>query len=142
MSLLTQVKDPVAFLRFAQLTNEIASSSKTIATTDLITILEWINAVITSQAATFDAASDAVKSLIFSQGKLLFKIFTAPGVEKRGRKVQSSLRDTRTSIVRSLAHNQPKSIPFAEFYLKSLSQLSGSFHPKSLQIYSAMCWNS
>ncbi|KAF7497762.1 hypothetical protein DV113_004188 [Geotrichum candidum] len=126
VSLLTQVKDPVAFLRFAQLTNEIASSSKTIATTDLITILEWINAVITSQAATFDAASDAVKSLIFSQGKLLFKIFTAPGVEKRGRKVQSSLRDTRTSIVRSLAHNQPKSIPFAEFYLKSLLETPAS----------------
>lgn len=120
MSLLANVKDSIALLRLAQLTNEIASSSKTIATTDLITILEWINAIITSQASLFNNTPDAIKSLIFSQGKLLFKIFTAQGVEKRGRKVQSSLRDTRTSIVRSLAHNQPNSIQFAEFYIKSL----------------------
>lgn len=113
-------KDSVVVTRLAQLTNELASSPKSISVSDLTTVLEWINFIIIFQSKHFESAPDATKSLIFSQGKLLFKIFTATGIEKKGRQAQSALRTTRASIAKSLAHYQPQSVEFTKFILKSL----------------------
>lgn len=120
MQLLKSSKDSTVIVKIAQLTNEIASSTKSASLSNLKTVLEWVNAIIASQASKFEESSDAIKSLIYSQAKLLFKILTSQGIEKKSRQALSSLRDTRTSIVRSFAHNQPKSIEFAKFYLASL----------------------
>lgn len=120
VTLFKNQKDSCAIIRFAQLSNELASSSKCIAMNDLVTVLEWINFIIISQSSNFEAFPDAMKCLIFCQGKLLFKIFTVAGSEKRNRQAQSSLRSTRNSIVKALAHYQPHSILFSKFYIKSL----------------------
>lgn len=102
------------------MSNELASSSKVTAIADLTSVLDWINHVLIFQSSHFEESADATKSLIYTQGKLLFNIFNSPAIEKRGRLAQSALRTTRASIVKAFAHYQPRSLDFAKFYLKSL----------------------
>lgn len=107
-------------VKLAQLTHDLASSPKSTSVSDLVHVLDWTNAVIIYQSAHFENSTDATKSLFISQGKLLFKIFTAQGIEKRGRITDSALRTTRSSLSKAFAHFQPKSSEYAQFAIKAL----------------------
>lgn len=94
--------------------------SQTKAIGSNFTILEWVNSFILDKSATFDSNKEAVKTLIISQGEILYQIVTFAEIEKHQRQYVSSLRKTRTAIAKSLGRQNEKSLEFADFYIETL----------------------
>lgn len=89
-------------------------------------LLEWCNSILDNQSATFEAHKDVFKSLIISQGNLLFKIVSSTGVEKRMRQYNACLRSTRTAWTKALSSKNSKSSELADFSLSSLLEKSST----------------
>lgn len=116
-ALLELVKHDLELEKLAQLSHALAKESVKIS--DLMTVLEWVNAVFIYQS--HKSSSEVTKSLIYAQGHLLRKIIEIPGTnEKKTRQTQSALRSTRTCLFKSMTHNNPKCIEFSKFVLDCL----------------------
>ena len=111
----------VALDKFAQLSSRVEFCPQFVPITELMTVLEWVNTILTFQSSRYESSLKNTRRLIYTQGGLVKKVVRVPGtVEKQKRQIQSVLRSTRTSIVKSLAHSNPKSIDFCTFYIDTL----------------------
>lgn len=109
--------DDTLISAFADLTAELAGRSKSVVVTDLMTVLEWLNSTLI-YSSQYDMT--ALPSLLQSQGVLLFRILCASGSEKTQRQIKSSIRSTKGSLVKCLAHSNPNSIELCDRFLDIL----------------------
>lgn len=114
-------KDGIVLETFANNANFV-SQIREIAINDLMTILEWLGAVISNNTTNSDQA--VLKSLINSQSVILEKILSRDN-HKKSRLQESALRTTRTSISTSISNNSE----ILTMYLDTLLEKS---HPQAL----------
>lgn len=109
--------DETLISTFADLTAELAERSRLVGVSDLMTVLEWLNSalVYASQNST-----NAITSLLQSQGSFLLTILCTSGSEKIQRQIKSCIRSTKGSLVKCLAHSNPDSIKLCDRFLEIL----------------------
>lgn len=88
---------------------------------DVLTVLEWLNAVLVAASTTAQSQVDLIPDLLFLQGLLIFKLYgNDDRSEKKNRQTQSALRLTKSCFVKSLKPQNTTSVDLCQLYLNTL----------------------
>ena len=88
----------VALDKFAQLSSRVEFCPQFVPITELMTVLEWVNTILTFQSSRYESSLKNTRRLIYTQGGLVKKVVRVPGtLEKQKRQIQSIFRKNRTN---------------------------------------------